>query len=207
MKLTQLFVSHSEESTEEELAEIRQFRTSKLQLYLSILDGRTSWGTLISVLKILIDSTEDKLFTVCNNGLSLIYDAFNILHLMHHEATACHVTQVWIKCANKLLKGLFHFFKSKILLARTLVNFFNHHIYSVSGTSRTSDNFHRVGTHCSLTVKIYGAEGHLVQVERHGGHDQSSSHSLQLLLLLRTQGGLSRVRFFMEGSSLQSSIC
>ena len=94
MKLTQLFVSHNEETTEEERNEIRQFRTSKLQLYLSILDGRTSWGTLISVLKILIESTEDKLFTVCNNGLSLIYDAFNILHLMHHEATACHVTQV-----------------------------------------------------------------------------------------------------------------
>ena len=93
MKLTQLFVSQSEESSEEEVAEIRQFRTTTLQLYLSILDGRSSWATLISCLKILVLSTEDKLFTVCNNGLSLIYDAFNILHLMHHEATACHVTQ------------------------------------------------------------------------------------------------------------------
>merc|ERR1719394_421142 len=93
MKLTQLFVTQTETSSEEELAEIRQFRTSTLQLYLSILDGRTSWATLISCLKILIETTEDKLFTVCNNGLSLIYDAFNILHLMHHEATACHVTQ------------------------------------------------------------------------------------------------------------------
>ena len=27
-------------------------------------------------------------------GLSTIYDSFNILHMMHHEATACHVTQV-----------------------------------------------------------------------------------------------------------------
>ena len=103
MKLTQLFVSHNEETTEEERNEIRQFRTSKLQLYLSILDGRTSWGTLISVLKILIESTEDKLFTVCNNGLSLIYDAFNILHLMHHEATACHVTQVKILDEPKII--------------------------------------------------------------------------------------------------------
>ena len=94
MKLTQLFVLQREDAGEEELAEIRQFRTNTLQLYLSILDGRSSWATLISALKILVQSTEDKLFTVCNNGLSLIYDAFNILHLMHHEATACHVTQV-----------------------------------------------------------------------------------------------------------------
>ena len=68
MKLTQLFVTQTETSSEEELAEIRQFRTSTLQLYLSILDGRTSWATLISCLKILIETTEDKLFTVCNNG-------------------------------------------------------------------------------------------------------------------------------------------
>ena len=26
-------------------------------------------------------------------GLSTVYDSFNILHMMHHEATACHVTQ------------------------------------------------------------------------------------------------------------------
>ena len=69
MKLTQLFVNQPEDATEEEAAEIRQFRTNTLQLYLSILDGRTSWGTLISVLKILIESPEDKLFTVCNNGM------------------------------------------------------------------------------------------------------------------------------------------
>ena len=31
---------------------------------------------------------------VLSEGLSTIYDSFNILHLMHHEATACHVTQV-----------------------------------------------------------------------------------------------------------------
>ena len=68
MKLTQLFVNQPEEATEEEAAEIKQFRTNTLQLYLSILDGRTSWGTLISVLKILIESSEDKLLTVCNNG-------------------------------------------------------------------------------------------------------------------------------------------
>lgn len=68
MKLTQLFVTPTEGASEEEISEIRQFRTSTLQLYLSILDGRSSWQTLISCLKILVHSTEDKLFTVCNNG-------------------------------------------------------------------------------------------------------------------------------------------
>ena len=68
MKLTQLFVTPADDAGDEEMKEIRQFRTSTLQLYLSILDGRSSWQTLISCLKILVQTTEDKLFTVCNNG-------------------------------------------------------------------------------------------------------------------------------------------
>jgi len=44
--------------------------------------------------RILLETAEDRVFAVCHNALSLIFDAFNILHLMHHEATACHVTQV-----------------------------------------------------------------------------------------------------------------
>lgn len=73
-------------------SEICAFRHQTLQLYLSILDGRTSWNTLIQVLKILIDSNEDRLFVVYNNGFAIIYDAFSMLHMMFHEATACHVT-------------------------------------------------------------------------------------------------------------------
>ena len=37
-------------------------------------------------------SNDDRIFVVYNNGLSLISEAFTVLHLMHHEATACHVT-------------------------------------------------------------------------------------------------------------------
>ena len=44
------------------------------------------------MLKILIDSNEDRLFVVYNNGFSIIFDAFSMLHIMYHEATACHVT-------------------------------------------------------------------------------------------------------------------
>ena len=29
---------------------------------------------------------------VYNNGLALVFDALNMLHMMFHEATACHVS-------------------------------------------------------------------------------------------------------------------
>ena len=144
MKLTQLFVLQREDAGEEELAEIRQFRTNTLQLYLSILDGRSSWATLISALKILVQSTEDKLFTVCNNGLSLIYDAFNILHLMHHEATACHVTQV----------KYIPFYYLQILDPSPFI----------TGVTRNFGHFLRFGPNSAISVEITGAAGNIVQV-------------------------------------------
>ena len=94
-KLMALFVQKpksGDDNFEERMVEIRQFRHQTLQLYLSILDGRSSWTTLIQVLRILVDSDEDRIFVVYNNGLSLVYDAINMLHVMYHEATACHIT-------------------------------------------------------------------------------------------------------------------
>ena len=94
-KLMALFVQKpkcGDDNLEERMVEIRQFRHQTLQLYLSILDGRSSWTTLIQVLRILVDSDEDRIFVVYNNGLSLVYDAINMLHVMYHEATACHIT-------------------------------------------------------------------------------------------------------------------
>eukprot|EP00095_Tigriopus_kingsejongensis_P002851 maker-scaffold442_size170051-snap-gene-0.33 protein:Tk02851 transcript:maker-scaffold442_size170051-snap-gene-0.33-mRNA-1 annotation:"hypothetical protein TcasGA2_TC009817" len=91
-KLMKLFVQKREDITEEEEGEVRTFRHQTIQTYLSILDARTSWSTLINVLKILIESNEDRIFVVYNNGLALIFDAVNMLHMMFHEATACHVT-------------------------------------------------------------------------------------------------------------------
>ena len=99
-KLMALFVKPFKKPTEpnlnedqkQEIEEIKAFRHQTLQLYLSTLDGRTSWNTLIQVLKILVVNNEDRLFVVFNNGLSLIYEAFNMLQMMFHEATACHVT-------------------------------------------------------------------------------------------------------------------
>lgn len=87
----QIFVTKSSEATDQEIIEINHFKRSTLQLYLQILDGRSNWATMISAFKILIESVEDRIFVVANNGLCLIFEAIHVLHTMHHEATACHV--------------------------------------------------------------------------------------------------------------------
>lgn len=57
-----------------------------------MLDGRSNWATLISAFRILLETFEDRALVVCNNGLHLLFEALHMLHTMHHEATACHVT-------------------------------------------------------------------------------------------------------------------
>ena len=47
-----LSCSVDEETTAQELEEIKAFKTQTLQLYLTILDGRSSSVTLISVLRL-----------------------------------------------------------------------------------------------------------------------------------------------------------
>lgn len=56
------------------------------------LDGRTSWGTLISAFRVLLDSNDDKLYVAYNGGLQIVFECFQNLHIMLHEATACHVS-------------------------------------------------------------------------------------------------------------------
>jgi len=90
-KMMQLFVSKSSDASEQEILEISHFKRNTLQLYLQILDGRSNWATMISAFRILIESVEDRIFVVANNGLCLIFEAVHVLHTMHHEATACHV--------------------------------------------------------------------------------------------------------------------
>ncbi|GIZ02411.1 ubiquitin carboxyl-terminal hydrolase 34 [Caerostris extrusa] len=79
-KLMKLFVTKYNDSTELELREIHQFKRTTLRLYLGVLDARACWSTLINVLRILVETTDDRIF------------AFYTLHMMYHEATACHVT-------------------------------------------------------------------------------------------------------------------
>ena len=45
-----------------------------------------------SALKILVDNNEDRLMLIYNQGLQMLTEAFHTLHVMYHEATACHVT-------------------------------------------------------------------------------------------------------------------
>ncbi|CAH0550563.1 unnamed protein product [Brassicogethes aeneus] len=90
-KLMQLMVMKHPEATETEQREICNFRRTTLMTYLQCLDGRTSWGTLISAFRILLESNDDKLYVVYNGGLQIVFECFQNLHVMLHEATACHV--------------------------------------------------------------------------------------------------------------------
>ncbi|KAK1132977.1 hypothetical protein K0M31_014343 [Melipona bicolor] len=90
-KLMQLLVARHPEQTEQEEAEIASFRRGTLSSYLQGLDGRSCWATLISAFRILIESDDDRLYVVYNGGLSMALEAFHMLHIMYHEATACHV--------------------------------------------------------------------------------------------------------------------
>lgn len=70
-----------------------KFRRKAIELFCGCMDGQHSWMTLINILKILIESEEDCVHVVCNNGLNPLGEAFSTLHLMYHEATACNVTK------------------------------------------------------------------------------------------------------------------
>ncbi len=60
-------------------------------MLLSCLDARNHWQTLIIALKILVVTLEDCHMVIRQRGLDVLYEALCTLHLMHHEATACHV--------------------------------------------------------------------------------------------------------------------
>lgn len=82
----------TKEKTKEEEAVEATFRRDTIVLYQNCLDGGASWTTLISAYKILLQTEEDRLTVVINQGLLTLSDAFTTLHMMYHEATACHVT-------------------------------------------------------------------------------------------------------------------
>ncbi|KAF2987749.1 hypothetical protein EK904_015161, partial [Melospiza melodia maxima] len=90
--LMQLFVAQRPDMREEEIEDIKQFKKTTISCYLRCLDGRSCWTTLISAFRILLESDEDRLLVVFNRGLILMTESFNTLHMMYHEATACHVT-------------------------------------------------------------------------------------------------------------------
>ncbi|XP_050316350.1 ubiquitin carboxyl-terminal hydrolase 34 isoform X2 [Anthonomus grandis grandis] len=90
-KLMQIMVMKHSDCSETEQREIYTFKRTTLMTYLQCLDGRTSWGTLINAFRILVETNDDKLYVVYNGGLQIVFECFQNLHVMLHEATACHV--------------------------------------------------------------------------------------------------------------------
>lgn len=68
-KLMKMFVTVWPDSTEQELREIQQFKRTTIQMYLNSLDPRQSWATLITALATLIETEEDRVFLILNNGI------------------------------------------------------------------------------------------------------------------------------------------
>ncbi|XP_064603807.1 ubiquitin carboxyl-terminal hydrolase 34-like isoform X2 [Liolophura sinensis] len=91
-KMMKLMSARYPDSGEEELRAINTFRRNTIVMYLQNLDARSNWQTLVNAFKILVDSTEDRLLIIYQQGLQMITEAFYTLHVMYHEATACHVT-------------------------------------------------------------------------------------------------------------------
>lgn len=90
-RLMTLFSTRHPDADEAEQLEVTSFRRTTLSSYLASLDGRISWGTLITILRILVDNDEDRMYVVFNGGISMCFEALQTLHSMYHEATACHI--------------------------------------------------------------------------------------------------------------------
>lgn len=91
LKLMELFVCPAPGATEQEQREVTLFKRTTLSLYLG-LDPRVCWATLVAALRVLVQGPHDRLFVLANNGLPVLFQALHTLHVMYHEATACHVT-------------------------------------------------------------------------------------------------------------------
>lgn len=91
-KLMKLFVTIYPDSSEQEIKDVKSFKRSTLLMYLTSMDARSCWTTLITALTILMENTEDQEFVIQNNGILALIQSFSTLFLMFHEATACHVT-------------------------------------------------------------------------------------------------------------------
>lgn len=90
-------VTNHPDSTEAEQRETYTFRRTTLMTYLQVvknylqislfhifvllqcLDGRANWSTLISAFRILVESSDDKLYIVYNGGLQIVFEVYNFL--------------------------------------------------------------------------------------------------------------------------------
>ncbi|KAL8583540.1 hypothetical protein ACOMHN_054856 [Nucella lapillus] len=91
-KIMRLMSARYADSSEEELQAVGSFRRSTILMYLRDLEARTHWQTLLSAFKILVETHDERMVVLYNNGLTSLSEAFMTLHVMYHEATACHMT-------------------------------------------------------------------------------------------------------------------
>ena len=73
-KIVQLMVKRYPDTSEDELKAICVFKRNTIHLYLSHVDPRHSWQSLISALKILVDTPEDFLLMLQLNGLTVLHE-------------------------------------------------------------------------------------------------------------------------------------
>lgn len=78
-KLMKLFITVYPDTAEQELREIRQFKRTTLTLYLTSLDPRSLWSTIITALCTLIENEEDRCFVIVTNGIHTLIQSFNTL--------------------------------------------------------------------------------------------------------------------------------
>nr|KAG5696977.1 hypothetical protein BaRGS_008439 [Batillaria attramentaria] len=105
-KMMRLMAARYPDSTEEELRAVNSFRRATICMYLHDLEARTHWQTLIAAFKILVEGMDERLLLICQNGLQTLSESFFTLHVMYHEATACHVTGEIIDLLTLLLQVL-----------------------------------------------------------------------------------------------------
>ena len=104
-KLMRLFIQTQDDSTAQELEEIQNFKRNTILLYLNSVDQRSCWTTTITAFSILLENDEDRLFAISNNATHSLYQSFNILFMMFHEATACHITNEIVEVL-RIITGL-----------------------------------------------------------------------------------------------------
>lgn len=105
-KLMKQFSTIPPDPTENELKEINKFKKNTIQTYLTQLDLRTSWQTIMMALQILIDNDDDRLYLLSIKGLNSLFQLFHALYVMFHEATACNITSEIVEILKMIVSVL-----------------------------------------------------------------------------------------------------
>ncbi|XP_047514444.1 ubiquitin carboxyl-terminal hydrolase puf isoform X2 [Pieris napi] len=103
--------SNATNGSEIDEREAASFRRSTLAAYLQVfnmigLNGRTSWTTLISAFRTLVENEDDRLYVVYNGGLQMTFEALHSLHAVYVEGGAGAGTSVGESVRGELTAAL-----------------------------------------------------------------------------------------------------